>query len=386
MPRLTIEKVLERVTDVARDVAGPNAATVDADARWPEATIRALQEAEVAGIVAPESAGGCGLGLLALVQVCEELGRACASSALCFGMHCVGTAVIAAKATEEQAECYLEPIAAGEHLTTLALSEPGTGSHFWLPETTLDHVGGEWVLNGTKTLVTNGGHADSYVVSTVAASPDAPPGDFSCLVVDGSSSGLVWGPPWRGVGMRGNSSTSLELHRVRAPRHALLGAEGDQIWYVFNVVAPYFLAAMAGSYLGVATAALEEARVHLTTRRYSHDGSRLAEQPVLQHRVGSLWAQVERTRRLLWYAAESMDAGHVEALPALLAAKAEVADCAVAVANEAMTVTGGIAYREGSPLERHLRDARASHVMSPTTDLLRTWTGRAILGENLLAE
>ncbi|MDP9387144.1 MAG: acyl-CoA/acyl-ACP dehydrogenase [Actinomycetota bacterium] len=386
MPRLTLDKVLDRVSEVARDVAAPNAAAVDVEARWPGATIRALQDSELGGLVVPEEAGGCGYGLAALVQVCEILGRECPSSALCFGMHCVATAVIAAKATPEQVVRFLEPIAAGHHLTTLALSEPGTGSHFWLPQTTLEEVEHGWRVQGAKTFVTNGGHCDSYVVSTVAAGPGAPPGRFSCLVIDGANPALAWGPPWRGVGMRGNASTSLELRGVEVPSYALLGREGEQIWYIFNVVAPYFLTAMAGTYLGIAAAALEEGRLHLTSRRYTHDGSRLAEHPVLQHRMGVLWAQVERTRRLVRHACEEGDRGGPDALPALCSAKAEVAECAVGVVNEAMTLVGGIGYREGATLERHVRDARAAHVMAPTTDLLRTWTGRAVLGENLLAD
>jgi alkylation response protein AidB-like acyl-CoA dehydrogenase len=386
VPPLTLDKLVDRAREVARTVARPNAARVDREASWPEETLRALQEAGLGGLVVPEESGGCGLGLRALVEVSEVLGRECPSAALCFGMHCVGAAVIAAKATPAQASAYLEPIAAGEHFTTLALSEPGTGSHFWLPETSLARAGGGWVVRGRKTFVTNGGRADSYVISTVAADPGAPPGQFSCLVVDGGSPGLVWGPRWDGIGMRGNSSTTLELRDVAAPPHALLGAEGEQIWYMFNVVAPYFLAAIAGTYVGVAAGALEDARLHLGERRYSHDGRRLAEIPVLQHRMGVLWAQVERTRQLLRYAVEEGDRGSADALPALCSAKAEVADCAVTVVNEAMSLCGGIGYREGGTLERRLRDARAAHVMAPTTDLLRTWTGRAILGENILAD
>src|SRR3546814_1429323 len=90
---LTIEKVLDRAAAVAHDVAGPHAEEVDAAARWPEESLRALQEAGLGGLVVPERAGGLGHGLLALTQVCEVLGQACASTAMCFGMHGVGSAV-----------------------------------------------------------------------------------------------------------------------------------------------------------------------------------------------------------------------------------------------------------------------------------------------------
>lgn len=301
-------------------------------------------------------------------------------------MHVVGSAVLAAKATEKQAKEYLEPIAAGKHLTTLALSEPGTGAHFYFPETRLESVSEGFLINGKKSFVTNGGKVDSYVVSTMAVDQDAPLNQFSCIIVDGSAPGLEWGKPWNGMGMRGNSSITMDIRNLIVPADHLLGKEGDQHWYVFNVIAPCFLMAMAGTYLGIAQAAFDEARIHLMKRSYGHSGSSLSQVNVLQHRLGTLWAKVERTRRLLYYAAYEGDKGEFKAIPAILSAKAEVAHCAVDVVNEAMTLCGGLAYSAGSKLEMLLRDARASHVMSPTTDILYTWLGRAILDQPILED
>ncbi len=202
-----------------------------------------LKDAGLGGLVVPEELGGLGHGLASVVRVAEILGRECPSTALCFGMHCVGSAVIAAKATAEQVEVFLDPVVRGEHVTTLALSEPGSGAHFWLPETTLARTESGFVVSGKKTFVTSGGHANSYVVSTVAADPSAPPGEFSCVVVPADARRLTWGEPWGGIGMRGNSSRTLELRDVALPPHALLGEEGEQMWYVFNVIAPFFLSA-----------------------------------------------------------------------------------------------------------------------------------------------
>ncbi len=383
-PAGSVSDAVARARSIARDVAAPLVERTDSG-QWPEEALRALQ-AELGGLVVPREDGGSGLGLQAVAAVCETLGETCASTAICFGMHHVATAVIAAKATERQRKEFLAPIAAGEHLTTLALSEPGTGAQFWLPETTLTAVAEGWRVNGEKSFVTNGSHADSYVMSTVAADPGAPVGEFSTVVVWGDSPGLTWHGVWDGIGMRGNSSIAVHLDDVPVARDGLLGAPGDQIWYVFEVVAPYFLTAMAGTYLGVAEAALTAATVHLKQRQHSHSGRRLANEPVLQHRLGVLWGQVQATRRLVYWAAEEGDAGGPDLLPALASAKAQVADCAVQVTNEAMTLVGGIGYRDRSPLERHLRDARAAHVMSPTTDILRTWAGRALLDVPLLGD
>ena len=369
---------------IAEEIVAPNAEAEDAQARWPAEAMAALAQAGLLGLHVPEAQGGHGEGLGALVAVAETLAAESASTAMCFAMHCVGTAVIAAKATDWQKQAYLEPIAQGRHVTTLALSEPGTGVHFYLPETSVAVEGDAYRLDGTKSFVTNGGHAHSYVLSTRAADAATGEGTFSCVLVDEATPGMEWAEPWAGLGMRGNSSRGVRLDGVRVPRSHLLGREGDQLWYIFEVVAPYFLMAMAGTYSGLAQAALDVAREHLGTRRHSHTGELLGAEPVLAHRLGELYIEVERTRQMVHSAAARADAGEPDALVAVLGCKAAAGDTAVRVANEAMTLCGGIAYRENSRLARILRDARASHVMAPTTDVLKTWAGRALLNLPLI--
>ena len=370
--------------DIAQSVTAVHAESDDREARWPAETMRALGDAGLLGLVAPRSVGGQEAGMLGLVAVSETLARESGSAGLCFGMHCVGTAVIAAKATDAQRERYLRPIARGEHVTTLALSEPGSGAFFFYPSTELARDGDGFVVTGTKSFVTNGSHADSCVLSTAPLAGEGDDGQFNCVLVDRGLPGLSWRDAWDGLGMRSNDSRTLRLDGVRVPADHLLGDVGDQLWYVFEVVAPYFLMAMAGTYLGVAQAAFDEARAHVGTRRYAHSGELLGASPVVAHRLGDLWTRLEATRQLVYAAAARGDAGAEDALPAVLAAKAAAGDAAVTLANEAMTLCGGVAYRENSRLARVLRDARASHVMAPTTDILKGWVGRALLNLPLL--
>src|SRR5690606_30877184 len=104
-----------------------------------------------------------------------------------------------------QKQQYLEPIARGEHITTLALSEPGTGMHFYIPQSRLTRNGEDYVFDGTKSFITNGGHCDSYMVSTVATDHPASDGAFSCIVLDADTPNLEWMDEWHGFGMRANS-------------------------------------------------------------------------------------------------------------------------------------------------------------------------------------
>ncbi|MER2996667.1 acyl-CoA dehydrogenase family protein [Pontibacter populi] len=382
---MQLQDILSEIEHIAKNTVKSEALAVDAQGKWPEDSIRELQQAGLGGLVVSEELGGHGQGLHAIARACEILGEYSGSVALCYGMHCVGSAVIGAKATEQQKEEFLKPIAQGKHLTTLALSEPGTGAHFYYPQTQLLALSdNEFLLNGSKSFVTNGSKADSYVVSTAGVDPEATRDEFSCLVLRNDTAGLEWGPDWKGLGMRGNSSRTLLLKDIKVPSHSLLGEVGDQLWYIFQVVAPYFLTAMSGTYLGIAQAAFNEARQHLIERSYSHSGTTLSQNSILQHRLGMLWAKIERTRQLLYHATREGDNGNPAAVLPILASKAEVAHCCVDVVNDAMTLMGGIAYSQQSRMDVLLRDARAAHVMGPTTDILYTWLGRGLLEQPIL--
>ncbi|MEX2346539.1 MAG: acyl-CoA dehydrogenase family protein [Balneolaceae bacterium] len=384
---IALDDILNLVREISLKELAPRAEEIDNTGRWPEKSLRVLQEAGLGGLAIPLALGGHGHGMLGVAKVCEILGRECASTAMCFGMHLVGSAVLAAKATPEQQQKFLNPITEGKHLTTLSLSELGTGANFYIPQTELSKKdNGSYILNGTKSFVTSGGYADSYVVSAVVPEPKTPVGQFSCVVVPNNSDGMQWKQPWQGIGMKGNSSRNVELKELEIPASHLLGEQGDQIWYVFEIVVPYFLMAMAGTYLGIAGAAIAEATEHLKNRTYSHSGSSLAHLPVVQHSLGTLWAKVESVRQLFYSAAISGDTGRPETLLSLFSAKAEVSDTVVLVVNEVMSLMGGIAYAKDAKLSRHLRDARAAHIMAPTTNMLRTWTGRALLDIPLLGD
>jgi alkylation response protein AidB-like acyl-CoA dehydrogenase len=374
----------KKSAQIAAAALAPDAERVDREAEWPADGMHALADAGLLGLHIPRHLGGLGEGLLSLAIVTEELGRACSSTAMCFSMHCVASKVLAAKATKYQEDQYLRPIAEGRHITTLALSEPGTGAQNFLPRSHYRVQGDDFVLDGQKSFVTSGSHADSYVVSAVPPGAELDPGTFICLVMDSDSPGIEWLDAWRGLGMRGNSSRAAKLNRVTLPRANLLGVTGDEIWYVFEIIQPYFVIAMAGVYLGIAQAALDLTIARLQSRRHEHTGETLSTISALSDEVAVMWTRTERARQLVHHAARLGDAGAPNAQAALFAAKLDVAEAAVAVTNAAMMLAGGRGYQENSALGRLLRDAQAAHVMSPTTHLLKRWLGRSVLGMPLL--
>ncbi|WP_309085640.1 acyl-CoA dehydrogenase family protein [Chelativorans sp.] len=376
----SIEALRRKAAELSASVIAVDCDAVDHDGKWPAHGLKALADAGLMGLHVPERLGGHGQGLLALAVVTEELGRSCSSTAMCFGMHSVATKVLATKATPFHEEHFLRPIAEGKHITSLALSEPGTGAFFFLPRTQFRVEAEDVVLDGQKSFVTSGGHADSYVMSAVPPGSELDPGTFTCFVVEGNRTGLQWLQDWEGFGMRGNSSRGVRLDQVRIPKANLLGSEGDQIWYVFEVVAPYFIIGMSAVYLGIAQAALDLTIAHLKERSHQHTGESLSNVPVIAHQVAEMWMQVQRSRQLVHHAARLGDAGDPETALALFAAKADIAEMATSVTQEAMILAGGRGYGKNSAVTRLMRDAQASHVMAPTTQLLKTWLGRSLLG------
>jgi isovaleryl-CoA dehydrogenase len=375
------------VNEIALEYIKPKSDKVDRKLMWPKHSIDALSDAGLMGLNVPKKFGGMEQGLAALGVISETIAKYCPSSALCYAMHCVGSAVISAKATDYQGSNYLKKISKGEHITTLALSESGTGSHFYYPETTLKSLGNNYVLKGEKEFITNGSHADSYVISTQTSNQiKFSKGRFNCLILDAGLKGIHWKEPWHGFGMRGNSSRGCLLSNVMVPKKNLLGTEGDQNWYVFEIITPYFLMAMAGTYLGIAQSAYDIAVDHLKSRKFSHSGTSLADVQVLQAKLGRMFTEVQKTRGLIYDAAIKGDQGHKSALVSILAAKADAGRTAIEVTNDAMTLCGGAAYAENSFLARLLRDARASHVMAPTTTILEEWVGRTLLGIPVLPD
>jgi|SRR5579871_3726815 len=362
---------------LAQEVLGPHAAEVDAQRQFPVANFQALAQAGLLGILAPKAQGGAGASLSDFAAVCEELARGCASTAMCFLMHGCATAVIAARATSDQAERWLRPIAEGRSLGTLAFSERGTGAHFYNPEIQARREDGHYILSGQKSFVTSGGHADVYL-ALVKASPEAE--GLDVLAVEKGTPGLSFTGAWDGLGLAGNSSVRMVLADVRVPATNTIGQEGNGADLVFGVVAPTFLIGVAAVNVGIAQAALDAAVQHATTRTYPPDAKPLAAIQALQFYLAEMKVATDGARALLGRAAALADAGDPGALPAVMEAKIAGAEAVLSVTDKAMKVCGGQGYSKSMPVERYLRDGRAGTVMAPTTEVLKEWLGKIQCG------
>src|SRR5436309_504036 len=168
------EELMTENAKAAQEIIARNAKEVDRERRFPRENITALGRCRVLGLLVPVEHGGAGGGLAEMSRALEQLAQACPSTAMVVLMHFCGTAVIAAKGSAKLKQALLPAIARGEHLTTLAFSEPGSGGHFYFPVSQARPNGHGFFLNANKSFVTSAGEADSYVVSTRAVNAKTP--------------------------------------------------------------------------------------------------------------------------------------------------------------------------------------------------------------------
>jgi isovaleryl-CoA dehydrogenase len=368
---------LAALNPVIEDTIAPNAQEVDRSGTFPRANIDALAGAGLLGLASSADVGGRGLGLRAAAEVIERLAGTCGSTAMVLLMHYSATAVLEANATE----AVRRAVATDQHLTTLAFSEVGSRSHFWVPLSTAVGDNGEVRLDANKSWATAAGEADSYVWSSRPLAADGP---MTLWFVPSDTAGLKVAGPFDGVGLRGNSSKPITATDVRISSEAMLGTDGAGLDIAMAQALPWFLVLSAAFSLGLMEALLAVATSHLTKSRLAHLDQTLAEQPVQRAQYARLRIRADSVRAFLGDTLDAIETGRQDATLRVLEVKALAAEAASDVADGVMRLCGGTAFRKELGAERLFRDSLAARVMSPTTDGLYDFVGRATLGLPLL--
>jgi isovaleryl-CoA dehydrogenase len=370
------QETLARIID---EVIAPGAAHTDAEAKFPRAQITALAEAGILALTVPAEFGGPGGGLRTAADVVRELGAACGSTAMIVTMHYSATAALIAGGASQT----LTAIAAGQHLTTLALSETGSRSHFWAPLSTAVADGDQIRLDARKSWVTSAGQADSYVWSS---RPLQAAGPMTLWQVPDGAAGLSVAGTFDGLGLRGNASAPMTADGVRVPGSAMLGADGGGLDLALAAVLPVFLICSAAMSTGLMSRLVEETTVHLRQARLQHLDQSLAQQIQPRAQLARLRIEADQARGLLEDTISAVEEGRPDAQIQVLEVKAAAGEAAADAADLALRACGGAAFRKESPVERLFRDSRAARVMAPTTDALHDFVGRALCGLPLLGD
>jgi alkylation response protein AidB-like acyl-CoA dehydrogenase len=364
---------------VIETVIAPNAASVDRAGEFPRANIDALARAGILGLCSATEVGGGGQGLRQAADVVGALGRVCGSTAMIVTMHFSATAAIEALGPEEVRRA----IAAGEHLSTLAFSESGSRSQFWVPLGTAvgDREGVR--LDAQKSWVTAAGDADSYVWSSRPVAGDGP---MTLWLVPSDASGLRVSGEFDGLGLRANGSRPVTADGVVIPAGNRLGDDGAGLDLALSIVLPWFLVCTASLSVGLMLAVTDESIAHVGTTRFEHLDRSLAQQDIPRNDVGRMRTTTDTQRASILDTLGAIEASREDATLRVLEVKAAAGEAALEVTDLAMKVCGGAAFRKELGIERRFRDARAARVMAPTTDALHDIIGRAVTGLPLLGE
>lgn len=369
----TPNSYLDTVTTVTSSVVAEHAVRVDKEGSFPEASIQALRDAGLFGLVTAKELGGHGESHRAATLVVEELAKTCASTAMVMCMHYAGAWVL----EKLGSEAVRRDIAAGKHLSTLAFSEAGSRSQFWAPTSSATAVSGGIRLDAKKTWVTSAGHATAYVWSS---RPVAAEGLSTLWLVPAGTAGVRIDGAFDGMGLRGNDSRPMLAEGAIVPESARLGADGAGLQSMLEVVLPIFNAMNAACSVGIMEAATTRACAHAGASRYDHDGARLADLPTVRAFLARMRIKTDMARVLLRDTIDALEAGRPDAMLRVLECKAAAGEAATEVTDLAMRVTGGAAFRRDVGIDRNFRDARAATVMGPTTDALYDFIGKAVCG------
>lgn len=367
--------------ELARDFAKSEIEAVEAANDEREYFDRALftraGAAGLTGVVAPEDNGGTGLGYAVYALILEELAWASSSFAVTIAVNGLPQIILERFGTDAQRERWLPPLAAGEHLGAFALTEAHCGSDAAALRTTALRDGDAYIINGSKQFITHGGAADAYMVLARTGGDNGAPNHktISCFYVPGDAAGLSFGKAEKKLGWRSSPLSSLRFDDLRVPADHLIGNEGDGFSIAMQALDSGRITIAATS-VGIARRALEEC-VRYGNEREAF-GQNLNTFQGLQWTLADMDTRIAAARLLVLDAARRKDAGAAFAKEASRA-KLFASDTAMFAATEAVQFFGGYGYMREYPVERLLRDAKATQIVEGANQIQRNIIAKHLL-------
>lgn len=359
--------IREMVREFATTIVAPIAGEIDRNHRFPLELIPKLAELNLLGVPFPEEVGGAGCDYVSFAIVVEELSRACASTGVIVSTH-TGLCAwpIFEFGTVVQREKYLESLASGKTLGAFALTEPSAGTDASAMKTTAVLEGDEWVINGSKIFITNGGEAEVYIVIAMTDRNKGTKG-ISAFIVEKNTPGFSIGEKEHKLGIKASSTTPLYFNNCRIPKDALLGQEGQGFKIAMQTldVGRIGIAAQA---LGIAQGALDAAVKYAKER--VQFGKPIAGLQAIQWMIADMATRIDAARFLVYRAAANKDNGLPYTKEAAMA-KLYASETASWVATKAIQIHGGYGYTEDYPVERAMRDARITEIYEGTSEVQR---------------
>ena len=330
------------------------------------------------GIHFPEAYSGQGLGSMEDILVIEELCRGDSSIGSAVALAGFASELILHYGSDEQKEKFLPPVAEGRMLSAGAFTEPAHGSDITFMDTTAVKEGDEWVLNGVKIFITNGGLAGFYSV-LCQTDPEANPSyrGQSMILVEADREGLTTADVGAKMGIHMMATTEVSLKDVHVPRSNLIGKEGKGFYQVLNFFDESRIQ-VAAQALGIAQGAFDRALAYVKQREQF--GKKIAQFQVNQHKLADMATKIELARLITYKAAWNFDQGRID--PKLTSmAKMVAGRTAVEVADEAIQLLGGYGYMTEYEVERFYRDAKITEIYEGTREIQKNTIASAVIGK-----
>ncbi|MBU3731944.1 MAG: isovaleryl-CoA dehydrogenase [Beijerinckiaceae bacterium] len=370
----TADAIRETVFAFSQEKIAPRAAEIDRSNQfpidlWPEMGALGLH-----GITVEEEYGGTGLGYLEHCVAVEEVSRASASVGLSYGAHsnlCVNQ--LRRNGTEAQKRKYLPKLISGEHVGSLAMSEPGAGSDVVSMRTRAEKKGDRYILNGSKMWITNGPVAETLIVYA-KTDPEAGARGISAFIIERGMKGFSTAQKLDKLGMRGSDTCELVFEDCEVPDENVLGQVGKGVNVLMSGL-DYERVVLAAGPLGIMQAALDVVMPYIHERKQF--GRSIGEFQLVQGKVADMYVMMNACKAYVYAVAKACDRGETtreDAAGAILIA----AEKATQIALDAIQLLGGNGYINDYPTGRLLRDAKLYEIGAGTSEIRRMLIGREL--------
>ena len=360
------EFVRQMVREFATNEVEPLAADIDQEHRFPTETVEKMAKYGLLGIPFPTELGGAGGDHISYAITVEELSRVCGSTGVICSAHtslCCWP--IFNYGNDEQKAKYLPDLLSGKKLGAFGLTEPGAGTDAGGQQTRADLDGDEWVLNGAKVFITNGGYADTFVVMAMTDKAKKTHGGISAFIVEKGDPGFSIGKTEDKMGINASSTTELIFQNCRIPKDRLLGKIGEGFKVALSTLDGGRIG-IASQALGIAQGAFDVTVEYMGQRKQF--GKKLSQFQALAFEMAEMKTRIEAARLLIYKAADMKDK-HMNYGEASAMAKLYAAETAMYVTTKCVQFHGGYGYTKDYPVERMMRDAKITEIYEGTSEV-----------------
>jgi alkylation response protein AidB-like acyl-CoA dehydrogenase len=339
----------------------------DDSGEQPPEFVAALRELGLFGLIIPEEYGGIGLSNSGYSRVLQQSSRYDSSASLTIGAHSsIGMKGLLLFGTEAQKEQYLPRLASGEFIAAYCLTEPGAGSDAASIQTkAVKDSNGDWILNGEKTWITNGGIADFY---TVFARTEGDGGKISAFIVERSFPGVSVGQKEDKLGIRASSTTSVSFSDVKVPAQNLLGAEGKGFKIAMSILNNGRTGLGGGAVGGMKTCIALAAEQSVDRKQF---GQSIAEFGLIKQKIAQMTVDCFAAESAVWMVGHYIDSGYSDYSIEAAMSKVFASEAMFRAANESLQIAAGSGYMKELPYERIFRDSRILTIFEGTSEILR---------------